>query len=106
MAEKRDYYEVLGVSRDADEETIKKAYKKLAKQYHPALNPDSKTAEDVYKRQGWKKVAWRLGGGHACCVPQIRGVFVYLRRLDVYKRQIIGYLSAVLTNQRILLWYK
>ena len=40
MAEnKRDYYEVLGVDRGADEATIKKAYRQLAKKYHPDMNP-------------------------------------------------------------------
>ena len=50
MAEnKRDYYEVLGVSRDADEATLKKAYRTLAKKYHPDANPGDKEAEAKFK---------------------------------------------------------
>ena len=47
--EKRDYYEVLGVPKDADDATIKSAYRKLAKKYHPDMNPGDKEAEAKFK---------------------------------------------------------
>ena len=49
MAEKRDYYEVLGVDKNADDSAIKRAYRKLAKQYHPDSNPGDESAAEKFR---------------------------------------------------------
>ncbi len=49
MAEKRDYYEVLGINRNASADEIKSAFRKLSKKYHPDLNPDDPKAEEKFK---------------------------------------------------------
>ena len=49
MADKRDYYEVLGISKGASDDEIKKAHRKLAKKYHPDLNKDNPEAAEKFK---------------------------------------------------------
>src|SRR6478735_4055441 len=49
MASKRDYYEVLGVAKNADEAEIKKAYRRIAMKFHPDRNPDDPKAEEKFK---------------------------------------------------------
>ena len=49
MAEKRDYYDVLGVEKSADDAALKKAFRQLAKKYHPDMNPGDKDAEQKFK---------------------------------------------------------
>ena len=49
MADKRDYYEVLGIAKGASDDEIKKAYRKMAKKYHPDLHPGDKEAETSFK---------------------------------------------------------
>src|SRR6185369_13036128 len=79
---KRDYYEVLGLNRDASEEDIKKSYRKLAMKHHPDRNPDSKDAEEKFKEA---KEAYEMltdaekrraydAYGHAGVNPQMGGM--------------------------------
>ena len=61
MSEKRDYYQVLGVSKDADDKELKKAFRSLARKYHPDKNPDAGNKNEI-----WAKIktfwGWILAG--------------------------------------------
>src|SRR6478609_10451267 len=81
MATKRDYYEILGVPKNASEEEIKKAYRKLAMKYHPDRNEGDKSAEGKFKEakeayemlsSAEKRAAYDQYG-HAGVDPNMRG---------------------------------
>ena len=108
---KRDYYEVLGVERDCDEQGLKSAYKKLARQHHPDLNPGDHSAEDKFKeaneaysvlsdpqkraaydRFGHQGVAGAAGAGDSTAprVPRSQRYFERRVRLLRHVRRIAG----------------
>ena len=68
MASKRDYYEVLGVRKDADAEEIKKAYRKLAMQHHPDRNVGDGEAERMFKEAA---EAYEVQIGRASCRERV-----------------------------------
>ena len=64
MAQKRDYYEVLGVDKSATDEELKKAYRKMAKKYHPDANPDNK--EDIGQGLDYRNMFAVCSGNRGC----------------------------------------
>ena len=101
MSAKRDYYDVLGIDRTADKNTIKKAYRKLAKRYHPDTNKDNPQAEEKFQgsnrslqcpqRSGKKKMYDQFG--HAAFDGTAgaggSGAYGYADRVEEHIRTVI-----------------
>jgi molecular chaperone DnaJ len=64
VTDKRDYYEVLGVAREASPDEIKKSYRRLARQYHPDVNPGDHTAEDKFKEVAYDRYGHQAVNGN------------------------------------------
>ena len=87
MADKRDYYEVLGVDKSASDADIKKAYRSLAKKYHPDMNPGDKEAEQKFKEVN---EAYAVGGAAAAAAfAGETGKMIALKRVSEYPYQCI-----------------
>ncbi|MEY4699800.1 MAG: hypothetical protein RIR85_1220 [Pseudomonadota bacterium] len=76
MSKKRDFYEILGVARNASDDEIKKSYRKMAMKYHPDRNPDSKEAEGKFKEA---KEAYEMLSD-----PQKRAAYRLAISLEIY----------------------
>ena len=85
MAAKRDYYETLGVNKSADASTIKKAYRKLAKKYHPDTNAGDPHAEEMFKDVRLRRI-WN-GKRQSVRKQRLCGRFVWRRR-SLYAQRI------------------
>jgi len=71
MAQRKDYYETLGVSRDASADDVRKAYRKLARKYHPDLNPGDKAAEDKFKAVSEPMISWATKRSAKCMTRSV-----------------------------------